>query len=208
MRSRVAIATVCVVGAVVVWAGTAQAKGPSGATLTGPGIGEPVELAMSWERDSIVEDTGLMYALWAHEPDPMLDRAPAVSLGSRYAITWEVPGPDGRIDVVVQDFYPYADGGPLLYTEPGTAFTDGQRAHGGWYRAPNRLLTTVHDLGVPEPAATAKARTVPVVPVAMRGPPDDGVPWLPIGASVVVVIATIALLRTGVRRRRAVVPPS
>ena len=64
-------------------------------------------------------------------------------------MTWTVPGPDNEIWEIVQVLYPYADGAPWVYTEPGQPVFEGMRTRGGWFRAPERLLTMLDALGVP-----------------------------------------------------------
>jgi hypothetical protein len=210
MRTRIGVVIALVVGTAVLGAGSAEAKGPSGGTISGPGIDDPRRFDLDSATARLMEEAGFMYALFAQTPDPMLVEQPPGALGPRYALAWELPGPDATVDVVVQDLYPYAERGPLLYTDPGATFYGTETAHGGWFQAPDRLVTTLQSLGLPAAEVASgearDARAVAAVPVADRRGSGSDPPWLGIGASLVVVIAAVVVVHR-VRRRAAVVPP-
>ena len=124
----------------------------------------------------------------------MLDTRPAGELGPKLTITWQLSPAPGA-DALTQDLYPYADGGPLTYMAPGQRFYTTEQTRGGWYRASPALLTTLQQLGVPARAVLDRAHARPhaVRPAGVPSTPRGGtrVPWLPIGASLVIVVAAV-----------------
>jgi hypothetical protein len=193
--SMTAAATV-VLALVVALAGPAQAKGIQSATITGPGLDEPL----------VAHGEGLasLTAFWEvmpGQPTPpaLMDRAPTEQLGPRYQITWRLmTGPDD-VTAIRQDLYPYATGGPLVHTVAGQPIYGGATV-GGWYEAPPALRDRLDALGVP-PAGSD--------PVAGAQSSDDS-PW---PAVFTVAAAVVALAGVGVavavrrvRRRERVAP--
>jgi len=120
--------------------GAAQAKGPSGATVTGPGLATPLVVRGSGEDGGssslgrLTEDAGFFPAAFGQSPDPMLPARPTGPLGPRYTITYTVPGP-GRPTMITQDLYPYAGNDAITYMRPGQKFFSVERTRGGWYAA-------------------------------------------------------------------------
>jgi len=202
MRARIMI--LVVIGVVVAFGGTAHAKGPSGAEITGEGIATPIAVGAEFVHTNLVEETGLYAAVFGQEPSAMLAVAPSGELGPRFTIAWSLPWSDGgptTVDRIDQDLYPYADGGPVVYTAPGQAFYGSERTRGGWFRAPATLVARLQTLGVPERVAIAlpapRATTAP----RAEGTANAGLPLLPIGASLgLVFVATASVLI--LRRRR------
>jgi hypothetical protein len=107
---------------------------------------------------------------------------------------------------VHQALYPYAGGGPLVYTPPGQrmAFSRvfgrfwGGGVPSGWARARDALLNLLVSLGLP---ATAPVPG-PLLPRPASHPP---VPWAPIGLAALVVLLVVAVavrhrLRSHTRR--------
>ncbi len=147
----------------LVFAAPALAKGPSEAEITGPDIKGGAITFKSGGGDPdggtpfgrLVEDAGYFPATFGQQPDPTLRNKPTAALGPKYRITYVVPGPYGRNDTLRQDFYPYAAGGPLTYTEPGQPFFGGEKTHGGWFQAPQTLKNDL--VGLPAKAPTAGA---------------------------------------------------
>lgn len=133
----------------------AQAKGPSEATVSGPGLDKALSFRGMGEPGSggslgtLAEGSGFFPALFGQTPDPMLAARPKGDLGPRYTITYRVPGPSGSESTIRQDLYPYARGGPVTYTAPGQSFFDGQRTRGGWFRGSPALKTVLVDAGLP-----------------------------------------------------------
>ena len=81
-----------------------------------------------------------------------------VDLGPRLRLTWSVYWDTDRPHHLVQDLYPDAPGGPMLYT-PADQALYGQRTAGGWYRAPATFVDALESAGVPSPAELRRART-------------------------------------------------
>jgi hypothetical protein len=156
---------------VVALAGPAQAKGIQSATITGPGLDEPIDYS---PPDGNGGDLAALTAVWEVMPGqpqtPALrDRAPTGQLGPRYRITWRLmTGPDD-VTAIRQDLYPYADGGPLVHTPAGQPIF-GESTPGGWRGAPVGLRDRLRALGVPEagdvPAPSAGGSQWPAVIVA------------------------------------------
>ena len=198
----------------------AGAKGASGATVQGQGLAGPVTLRGDGESGSgtrlgsLADGAGFFPAAYGQEPDPMLPGRPAGDLGPRYVITWVVPGPDGRNDLVRQDAYPFpAKGGPFTYMRPGQRFMGGETTRGGWYPADEVLRSVLVALGVPRtrPASTAAPATTSAGPKpAVASPAQQpaaakakatvaGVPGGAVVALVALALAGAAAL--GLRRR-------
>lgn len=168
----------------------AAAKGPTAATITGPGISGARQLkgysegGPSSPLGALTTDGGFFAQAFAEVPDPTHSTRPEGSLGPRYGIGYVVPGPNGGNSVLHQDFYPYARPAPLTYMKPGQTFWSGAKTHGGWFVAQRSLPGR---LGLPPhpPAATGTH--------ARR--------WLGIGGGALVLLVAAGLL--GRRRPRA-----
>ena len=162
MRARILVLlTLVVVGAVGMFGGTAHAKGPSDAEITGAGITTPIPVPPEVFSANLIEETGFFAAAFGQEPNPMLATAPRGELGPRFTIAWSLPWSDGgptKVDEVEQDLYPYADGGPVVYTAPGQTFYVSEHTRGGWFRAPTTLVTRLQTLGIPDLATYRRDR--------------------------------------------------
>jgi hypothetical protein len=134
-------------------AAPALAKGPMSATVTGPGIDEPVQLFDQWDHDpaqgeqiaKLMEQTGIWYATPALES---ID--PPVDLGSGYLLTW-IP------HQITQMLYLHADGGPVIHTPDQEALRGWGSGVTGWWKAPPELIETLRSLGVPVAAEDASS---------------------------------------------------
>jgi hypothetical protein len=130
----------------------AAAKGPSAASITGPGIDGSLAIPGNGEGapdtplGDLVQNSGFFAGMFGQSPDPMLADRPAGDLGPRFTVTYRVPGPDGSDSRVVQDVYPYATPSPVTYMAPDQPFWSGDRTHGGWYLSSGNLTT---DIGLP-----------------------------------------------------------
>ncbi len=119
---------------------TALAKGPSEATLKGPGLGKTVTFTGS-ESDpgsslmTLADAAGFFPAVFAQEPDPMLPSRPKGDLGPKYTIDYTVPGPDNDTFHIKQDAYPYAKPYGVTYLKPGQKIFD-TTTRGGWFESP------------------------------------------------------------------------
>lgn len=124
----------------------ALAKGPSEASLQGPGLEKTVKFTGS-ESDpyssvmTLADAAGFFPAVFAQEPDPMLPGRPKGDLGPKYTIEYTVPG-DGDTFQIRQDAYPYAEPYGFTYLAPGQKVFD-TTTRGGWFEAP-RLRETLN----------------------------------------------------------------
>ena len=136
--------------------GTAFAKGPSAATITGPGLLHPIVLFGKESNQSsrlhrLVDVAGFFPATFGQSPDPMLKVRPAGVLGPRYTIVWVVPGPNGA-SRIQQYVYPYAKPGALSWMIPGERFWSSERTYGGWFRGGIELKRVLVAVGLPASA--------------------------------------------------------
>jgi hypothetical protein len=156
----------------------AFAKGPTDATLTGPGIDGSIKLGVApWELGdglpeavegdngtateiargdlmALADDTRLWSALDS-TGGAVASAPPTDDLGPRYGLTWTLIGPTPDGNEIVQDIYPYADGGAVTYIEPGTPYWGTEQFQGGWEVASPRLYETLVAAGLPSEPATA-----------------------------------------------------
>src|SRR5688500_4907935 len=135
----------------------AVAKGPSGASIDGPGSGGGINISGNGESGgtplgNLTEQAGFFAATFGQEPSPMLASRPKGDLGPKYTITYTVPGPNNELDRLKQDVYPYAKPGPVTYMKPGQEFFGTEQTRGGWYQAPALLKETLIEAGLPEVA--------------------------------------------------------
>ena len=139
----------------------ALAKGPSQASISGPGFSKTVKVLYDGgggsPGDNLTQQAGFFPAAFGQSPDPMLHRTPAGPLGPRYAIAWKVPGGGGENFRLRQDLYPYAHRGAVTYTKPGQPIF-GATTQGGWYRDP-ALKGTLVSLGLSVKAPSAGSGT-------------------------------------------------
>jgi hypothetical protein len=145
------IVALVALGALVV-AGTAAAKGPSEAKITGPGLSSALTIKGVGEGDTstdlglLVNDAGFFPQTFGQSPSPLL-RAQPQNLGPRYTVTYTVPGP--TTSTLEQELYPYASGGPASFMRPGQKFWDTQTTVGGWYRGTPQLKAMLVRSGLP-----------------------------------------------------------
>ena len=117
----------------------AAAKGPSTATIAGPGLDHALEIKGYGEGGDatplgiLVEGGGFFAQVFQPTPRLTTKARPAGQLGPRYDVTYTVPGPHGD-STLRQDLYPYATSGPLTYMAPGEKFWGSQSTNGGWFR--------------------------------------------------------------------------
>jgi hypothetical protein len=159
MRTRTRIVALAAAACALALPSVAAAKGPSVASIMGPGLSAPVTIDGEGEGDLstslglLVSQTGFFPQAFGQSPDPLLREQPAVrKLGARYTVTYTVPGPS--TSVLHQDLYPYAPGGAVSYMEPGQQIWD-QKTHGGWYRAgslSSELREMLVNAGLPKTA--------------------------------------------------------
>lgn len=116
-------------------------------------------------------------------------------LGPRYLVTYRYDYGAGRKDDLIrQNLYPYADGGPVTFTPPGQVLTgEGMAPIGsGWFQATPEFFRHLVDNGLPATNPVDAATDTP----PWTGPATWA--WLLIG---VAGLATLALATPSVRRR-------
>src|SRR5512133_1637299 len=193
MRRFLLLATVGTLAALVATA-PAAAKGPSTASLTGPGLDHAVPVKGEGESGpgtplgSLVQLGGFFPQVFQQFPDPTTRTRPTGNLGPRYRIEYRVPGPSENGSKLVQDVYPYAKT-PVTYMRPGVRFWGVNHTHGGWFVAGPGLKATLVAAGLPESP-----------PAAASG---GSFPWAWLAAGVGVLAAVVVLLALVLRRRRS-----
>jgi hypothetical protein len=140
---------------------TATAKGPDRATITGPGLDKAITVAGPEEEGSpmmqFAEAAGFFPAVFTQTPDPMLPERPKGSLGPKYSIEYNVPGPEGDAFTIHQDLYPYATPSAVTYMKPGQdIFELPGGTRGGWF-TDSTLKDQLVALGLPKSATAAEA---------------------------------------------------
>jgi hypothetical protein len=174
---------------------TALAKGASEASITGPGLGDPITLAGEGQPGgeallAIAEQAGFFPAVFSQTPDPMLDERPAGSLGPKYEVEYTMPGPNNELDTLVQDLYPYARPSPVSYVDPGQPFWTTETTRGGWFVASSTLKDLLVEAGLPKAAPTSD-------------PAPSDTPWTVIGPVLVLLsVAALGGLALVLARRR------
>jgi hypothetical protein len=160
MTRRPLLLLLVVLGALLL-PGMAIAKGPSDATITGPGLSSPLKISGDGEGGStplglLADWGGFFVQAFGQEPNPLLAARPAGLLGPRYDVTYVVPGPS--TDELRQQLYPYASGGVYSYMEPNQKFWGNQSTRGGWYRGNSALRSVLVQAGLPRKSPTAHKR--------------------------------------------------
>jgi len=190
--------------AAAVLAAPAAAKGPSAATISGPGTGGGIHIggglgggdpSPGTPLGNLTAGAGFFLAVFpaGYPRDPQSQATPKGHLGPKYAITYTVPGPPGGSATIHQDLYPYAAGGAVTYMAPGQPVFGGQiRTHGGWYRGGAALKRTLVEAGLP--------RTPPVEGGSSWFSTTSAGMWSTFAALALVLAATAAFAR---RRARA-----
>jgi len=139
---------------------TALAKGPSEATITGPGLSKTIKITGPESDGSpmmnFVEAAGFFPAAFGQTPDPMTYARPKGNLGPKYSIDYAVPGPNGGNDEIHQDLYPYAKTGAWTYMAAGQPIFD-FKTHGGWYTGSGlKGILVAHGLPQAPPPTSSK----------------------------------------------------
>ncbi len=136
----------------------AFAKGPSAASITGPGL-KAITISGDAEGNAgstfgrLTEAAGFFPAVYIRQPDPMLRVRPKGILGPRYRIAWTLPTPAGK-STLYQDVYPYAEPYAVTYMRPGQAFYGGMTTNGGWYVGTTSLKQALVAAGLPRQASS------------------------------------------------------
>ena len=140
---------------------TASAKGPSEATITGPGLGKAIRIIGPEAEGSplmnLAEAAGFFPAAFGQTPDPMAYARPKGDLGPRYSIDYVVPGPNGGNDKIHQDLYPYAKPGAWTHMAAGQPIFDFE-THGGWF-TDSRIKEILVARGLPKAPPTTSSKS-------------------------------------------------
>src|SRR5262245_22892836 len=150
MRRYLVVAAI----AALVLPALAGAKGPVGASISGPGLDRALTVHGDGEGPgtalgNLTMASGFFAQAFGQTPDPTLRSRPAGALGARYRIVYAVPGPNGSDSRIVQLVYPYAKPVALSYMRPGQPFFEGYRTYGGWFKASRELKRTLVRAGLP-----------------------------------------------------------
>ena len=198
----------------------ALAKGPASATITGPGIDEPIVLDGDPHPDSgsQLAEFSLATGFWklAYGADidgrglNIFEVAPTRELGPEYVVVWSHGGAGGDVTSLV---YPHAAGGPLVFVEPAVYITDmNMETHGGWFVSTDDVggllgrygasLTKTEPTAplqqvVPEPELAASPELTPIPAPADPGPVVGWVWLVPAG-----LVFTVGIWAMGRRSRR------
>jgi hypothetical protein len=135
----------------------AAAKGPSSASITGPGLDRTLTITgdgegVGTQLGALTMRSGFFAQMFGQTPDPTLRIRPRGTLGPRYTVIYGVPGPNNVQSRVVQRVYPFAKPVALTYMKPGQPFFESERTHGGWFRASLALKRILIRAGVPATA--------------------------------------------------------
>lgn len=180
------------------------AKGPTEASIDGPGLSSPIEIGDADEWDGrelapgsplmrLAESLGFFPAAFGAAnatPQRMLPARPKGMLGPRYVVTYVVPGPEGVADVLRQDVYPYAASGVVSYMAPGQKFFGWRETAGGWFVAPAGSESELVAAGLP------------TRPPSGNDGAGDAFPWTAVGALAALGAALAVVVGAALLRRR------
>jgi hypothetical protein len=211
-RRVLAVLVVALLLAVVPTA--AQAKGATGATISGGGPGGlpggPITLKGEGEPGSgtdladLAQAAGVWALLFEDGPGGALESAPTTTdRGPRYTITWIFPNGAGTEDKVRQSVWPYAAGGPLTFMASGQPVLDAT-TKGGWFQAADNLRQSLIGLGLPsrQPLTTASpATTAPAAPAAPATPDPAPALWPRVAVGLALLLAVAGGWALALRRR-------
>jgi hypothetical protein len=217
MIRRTWMLAVMVGAAVLMTASPAQAKGADQVTITGPGISKPIVVGGNGEPGSaeglgqLSDGSGLFVAMFGPSSSGAMTLTsvpPTGPLGPKYELVYRVPGANPTPDMLKQDVYPLAAGGPVTFTAAGQAVL-GTETTGGWYRASATFRPLLASLGVP--GLSGAAETVPpshpqptTVADAGNAGPAHRTPWLAIVAGAIglcIAATAVAVVRRSSRPR-------
>jgi hypothetical protein len=169
----------------------ALGKGPTAATMEGPGAGGGISFSGdegSGPLGNLIQQSGWFAAAFEQEQSPLLAHRPKGDLGPKYTVTYTVPQDMNKTVTIRQDIYPYATRGPVTYMAPGQPIFD-MKTPGGWFQAGADLKETLVAAGIPETAAVSSSdgATFPTKAVSL------------LAFALVFVTATAVLLRRRTR---------
>lgn len=144
--AAIAVASAVLLGSVH----PAAAKGPSAATLSGPGIDRPIDLMQTADSSvmhGLMQQTGLWFSVGValpHEPA-------STDLGPRYTLSWINSGPPSLSEeerTIHQYIYAHANLGLLIHTPQQDGLSGWGPSVTGWFVAPNGLEPTLSKIGI------------------------------------------------------------
>jgi hypothetical protein len=197
---------VAAIAALLSFPAIAAAKGPSTASISGPGLRQAINIEGYGEGGNdtalgiLVSEGGFFAQAFGATPAASTTR-PAGTLGARYEVTYTVPGGSNGDSTLRQDLYPYAVGGPATYMPPAQRFWGTQSTPGGWYRGSVLLRQTLVKAGLPILAPTARHRQgkigagLPTLPPTARHRQSKIGVGVAAGAGVGLVAGALILLR-------------
>jgi len=192
---RRTLPAVAALAAVLLLPGPAAAKGPSAASISGPGLDHAISIQGYGEGANasplgiLVEQGGFFAQAFEQTPSSTSRRRPSTQLGPRYVVTYTVPGGSSGDSTLHQDLYPYAATGPASYMAPNQTFWETQKTPGGWFRGGVQLRQMLFKAGLPARAPSQREARAGRLGVALET-----------GAGVAAAAAALALFY----RRRAV----
>ena len=195
MRRYLALATAGALAALVATA-PAAAKGPSTASLTGPGLDHAVPVKGYGEGGpgtplgSLVQFGGYFPQVFQQFPDSTTRTRPTGDLGPRYRLEYRVPGPNGNGSKLVQDVYPYAKT-PVTHMSAGQRFWGVNHTHGGWFVAGPELKRALVAAGLPQSPPSVSGGSFPWA-------------WVAAGVLAMLVLLALVLSRRRIARSRMV----
>ena len=164
--------TLAVLAAALLIPATALAKGPSAASISGPGLGKTLKISGDGETagstlGQLTMAAGFFAVVFEQQPDSRLPGRPEGKLGPKYTIRYLVPGPNSATFHLTQDLYPYSTGGAMTYMKPGQRIFDSV-TRGGWFRGGIALKQTLVQNGLPAraPKASSSVRNLAVLVAA------------------------------------------
>ena len=167
------------------------------AHISGPGLGGG-GLRISAPATEGMWDSGIDVAggLDDTRPDSVAELGlTAAKLGPRYLVTYKLNAGSTAAEIVRQELYPYAKGGPVTYTPPGQRMAEGLPWGGaisaGWYQSSLEFFHYLVDQGLPDtnPVVAADRESAPgTVPAA--GPTLWG--WIALALAGLVALSVAA----------------
>ena len=160
---RLPMLFVAALTALLLFPAAAVAKGPSAATISGPGLSHAITIEGFGEGDStsplgiLVTETGFFPQAFEQTPSSTTRSRPTDRLGPRYDVKYTVPGPNGD-STLRQTLYPYAVNGPASHMAGGQKLWGTQSVPGGWYRGTATLKGMLVKEGLPATAPATRAR--------------------------------------------------
>jgi hypothetical protein len=200
---RRALAPAIAAALVLVLAGPALAKVAGTAFINGPGIGggSGGQGGGGTIRMDGTDGSGYPVLSGLLDPAASMTKRPKGDLGPRYQVRFVIHQPRGE-PPIVQHLYPFAEGGPVLYTPPGQRWIGSAtgEAPDGWFAAPPELIAELEARGLPERSPPADPDRPHSVPSPASGPS----PML----LIVGIAAAIAVAAVAAGRRRAAARPA